>query len=217
MNRQAALSPSAMSLARTSHCNSRGVFIVLVLLFCLLFISGRISMGNSRKTKPRKPGTARSSLPLPPQSRLPVQVTKVTDGDTIKVVAADYSDFDGELRVRFRYIDTPETKQPYGPEATHYLKTLLSGDKKLTISFEEYDMYNRALGVVYYGRRNVNRLLLENGFAWCYRNRCPRSYSSVLKTAQAARRGLWSQSNPQSPWEYRWERKRAWKRKRNEL
>lgn len=122
-------------------------------------------MGRKTKNASKAPSTTRSSLPLPPQKRLHVHVTKVSDGDTIKVVAGDYSDFDGELRVRLRYIDTPEKAQPYGPEATQYLKNLLDGGKRVSISFEEYDMYNRALGVVYYGRSNVNRLLLKDGFA----------------------------------------------------
>lgn len=203
-----------MTAHRTSNANSRAVVISLVLLFCVLFICGRISMGRKTKNASKAPSTTRSSLPLPPQKRLHVHVTKVSDGDTIKVVAGDYSDFDGELRVRLRYIDTPEKAQPYGPEATQYLKNLLDGGKKVSISFEEYDMYNRALGVVYYGRSNVNRLLLKDGFAWCYRNTCPKSYSSVLKTAQDERKGLWAQSNPQSPWEYRAEKRRYYKRKR---
>jgi micrococcal nuclease len=95
-------------------------------------------------------------------------VTQVVDGDTIKVL------INGEEEtIRLLLIDTPETVhpnkpiQPFGPEASAFVKQLLSEKRVLLeLGISERDKYGRLLAYVYTAEGEmVNKLLLKNGLA----------------------------------------------------
>lgn len=101
-------------------------------------------------------------------SRIPVEVTSVIDGDTIRIL------YEGEeTPVRYLLVDTPETnhprfgEQPLGKEATEENRQLLeSGD--VTIELDEgdhYDDYGRLLAYIYVDGESVQEHLLETGLA----------------------------------------------------
>jgi len=100
------------------------------------------------------------------------QVTKVVDGDTIKVEPFA----DGEDSVRLLGIDTPETYYKghsqgfHGEAAKAYLKGLLSvGDTvRIETDEEERDKYGRVLAYVYKGDQNINLKLVAEGLALPY-------------------------------------------------
>jgi hypothetical protein len=75
----------------------------------------------------------------------------VLDGDTIRVQKKDSS----IVTVRLLGIDTPESSQAYGFEATRELKRLLTG-RTMKIESSGNDRYRRLLGVVKVGETNVN-------------------------------------------------------------
>lgn len=111
------------------------------------------------------------------------------------------------MRVRFRYIDAPEKAQPYGKESTQFLKDIAGEEMELDV--HKVDLYGRTIGELYTSDLNVNKAMVDNGYAWCYRNKCPESYRAGLELAQEEKIGLWAADNPQSPWDYRKSRRRS--------
>jgi micrococcal nuclease len=61
--------------------------------------------------------------------------------------------------------------------------------------------------VVRVGERNVNREMVADGWAWAYRQYLDRPHASEYidaeEQARKEKKGLWQQTNPQPPWEFR--------------
>lgn len=135
-------------------------------------------------------------------------VRHVADGDTMTVVTRGA----GKLKVRLYGIDAPETRkpdrigQPYGDQAQRVLKYKLLG-REVQLEVRERDQYNRVVAVVRQGNRDINAEMVAEGMAWAYRRYLEGSYASeYIQLEERARRrhqGLWRQSNPQPPWEFR--------------
>lgn len=141
-------------------------------------------------------------------------VVKVVDGDTITVNA------DGtKLKVRLYGIDTPETEkmsrktgvvfkegQPYGEEAWRVLEDKVGG-QKIHLDIMDVDRYRRMVSMVWKGSRNINQEMVSEGWAWAYRKYLKGAYASEFiqdeEQARKKRLGLWTQYNPQPPWEFR--------------
>ncbi len=66
------------------------------------------------------------------------------------------------------------------------------------------DRYGRTLGDIYLGERWINLEMVSEGYAWHYK-----AYSKDKKLAAAevvarkGKKGLWADSDPVPPWEYR--------------
>jgi len=114
--------------------------------------------------------------------------TRVIDGDTIELE-------DGS-RVRYIGIDTPETNQNYGTEATQANSSLVLG-KTITLvrDISYLDKYGRILAYVYVGDLFVNAHLVREGFATVYTYPPDVRYSDLFldlqNQAQAEGKGLW--------------------------
>ena len=125
-------------------------------------------------------------------------VINVTDGDTIKVKHQG-----SVIKIRLSGIDAPETNQSYGPESRDYLKSIIL-NKTVSIEGNKKDKYGRIIGDVVLDKIWLNKLLIEEGLAWHYKQ-----YSSdaeladAEKRAQRSRKGLWSEDNPIAPWSFR--------------
>ena len=129
------------------------------------------------------------------------QVLRVTDGDTF--VLAD------KTRVRLAQIDAPEIAhfgnpaQPFGKEAKEALTNLVLG-APVEVQVITTDLYGRKVRTVYKDGHNINTELVRQGLAWVYRQY---SYSTELLItevqAKASKSGLWADSNPTPPWEFR--------------
>ena len=127
-------------------------------------------------------------------------VTRVVDGDTIEISPA----IDGVTDVRLIGVDTPETKepgcapQPYGPEASSYAESVLSGQQvELEFDVEKTDQYDRLLAYVYpQGGEMFNEDLLEEGLAQAYpyapNTRYADRFAAAQEQARAAGLGIWS-------------------------
>lgn len=104
------------------------------------------------------------------KNTVPVTLDHVVDGDTLSVT------FDGETKaktVRLLLIDTPESVkpntpvQPYAKEASNYMKELVT-NKKLTLEYDAggaTDKYGRVLAYVYADGKNINEIMLKEGYA----------------------------------------------------
>ena len=128
------------------------------------------------------------------------KVVKIADADTITVLDASNT----QHKIRFEGIDAPERGQAYGSKATDALKGAID-NKPVRVVVSGKDRYQRNIGIVYVGEKNLNQWLVANGWAWHYK-----AYSKDQKlaklelAARKARVGLWGDSRPpMAPWEYR--------------
>jgi micrococcal nuclease len=133
------------------------------------------------------------------------QVISVGDGDTIRV-----SDRDRILTIRLACIDAPETSQPWGKAATNRLRQLLPQGQSVQIREIELDRYGRTVAEIFVGNSSsVNLQMVAEGSAVVYRkylNNCFATKDRYLQAeaiAQQQHLGLWSQAEPQMPWNFR--------------
>ncbi|MDA3835076.1 MAG: thermonuclease family protein, partial [Spirochaetales bacterium] len=128
-------------------------------------------------------------------------VNKVSDGDTIKVTCNGR-----KVKIRLYGVDTPESKQRYGMEATQYTEQAVL-NKIVDIRIIDTDRYGRSVAVVKQGGFNLNEMLVRKGHAWVYDKYCKESFCADFnqyeKQARQQRIGLWEDNTPKAPWDYR--------------
>ena len=127
-----------------------------------------------------------------------VQVTDVTDGDSITV------GFEGrEIRLELAGIDCPELDQPWGDMARQFT-AYLAKDKRVIIWPAYEDPDGRLFAFVFVEDINLNKALLRAGLAWHYRKYVHDALLTALEMeARAAQKGLWGDLNPVPPWAFR--------------
>ena len=138
--------------------------------------------------------------------KLPVKLLKIYDGDTILVSHGSFIS-----KVRLSKIDAPEKKQPFlngrgdaGMVSALCLKQLLKNESHY-IHIEKLDIYGRILGDI----DDISLELVRNGCASLYPHASFQSqsekfeYLRALKTAKAAKRGLWEYSGFMQPKKWR--------------
>jgi endonuclease YncB( thermonuclease family) len=101
--------------------------------------------------------------------------------------------------VRLYGIDAPELDQtcldsrsepyPCGRESFRHLEMLMI-DKPVRCRVIDHDHYRRAVAVCSAGTVELNRRMVEDGWATAY-ERLPSIYSAAEDRARATRRGLW--------------------------
>jgi micrococcal nuclease len=164
--------------------------------------------GPAPRTAPSLPAGAPSQpAPLPAPAPAPTSeraqtgtVSRVVDGDTYDIAIGANT-----VRVRVIGVDTPETVRPgapvdcYGPEASTYAKTLLTG-RPVTVEDDplvaDVDAYGRTLAHVRLDGTLVGETLIAGGYAreYTYRNQTythQGAYRAAQAAAQANRAGLW--------------------------
>jgi endonuclease YncB( thermonuclease family) len=147
---------------------------------------------------------ALNRAPEDPGFTLPARVTKVVDGDTVRLKLDS-----GPLTVRLHGIDAPERDQRHYRAAMKALSALVAG-REVELKPVEQDRYDRMVARVYVGRQDVNAAMVEQGYAWAYRQylgavRGDRDYCELEAAARAAGRGIWegSGSRWEAPWDFR--------------
>jgi micrococcal nuclease len=127
------------------------------------------------------------------------RVVHVVDGDTIAVALRDGR----RETVRVLGVDTPETVKPgtpvqcYGPEASRYTKSRLTGRAvRLELDAETRDRYGRLLAYVLVDGRRFDDELLRLGYARLLviapNDAHGRALLAAENDAREHRRGLWS-------------------------
>lgn len=134
------------------------------------------------------------------------------DADTPKV-RVQARGVNGEFSIRLRGVDAPELNQPRGVNAMMFLFGLLGWKASMAsvparVYVEGRDKYGRTLGVIYSeSGADINALLVANGYAWVDRGAMPKARRRQLEAAQATARerrlGLWADSNPIEPRDWR--------------
>lgn len=138
------------------------------------------------------------------KTALESQVIRVVDGDTVIVALNKKPE-----TIRFIGINTPETVAPnrpvqcYGPEASARTKELLT-NKIVRLekdpSQDDRDQYKRLLRYVFLKEENINRLLVQEGYAKEYTYKIPYQYQKEFRAEQKAAKknkiGLWGACTP---------------------
>ena len=127
------------------------------------------------------------------------QVVSVHDGDTLTVLIDRR-----QVRVRLTDIDAPELKQPFGTRSRQSLSNLCFG-KIAALDVRGHDRYRRTLAQVTCAGKDANAEQVRRGYAWTFvRYARPDSPLIALESeARAAHRGLWQDSAPVAPWDWR--------------
>ena len=142
---------------------------------------------------------------------LPVQVTRVVDGDTLWF----QPDEPGAplVAVRLRGIDAPETCQAWGRQAMAALREHVQGPGRgqvpgqpqpVSLRIHGQDDYRRTLGTLSVGGVDVNAALVAQGHAWAWRDAHGRSpYLQQEAAARSSLRGVHTDVAAETPWDFR--------------
>jgi endonuclease YncB( thermonuclease family) len=129
------------------------------------------------------------------------KVVSVTDGDTITVIRDGH-----QVEIRLYGIDTPEMSQDYGQKARDLTAGLIAG-RNVEVEQKDIDRYGRVVGLVKIDNQNLSEVIIQNGYAWVYRQYCKEKFcSDWVRSEEMARhqkKGMWSNPVVIPPWEWR--------------
>ncbi|MBO3099606.1 thermonuclease family protein [Gelidibacter sp. DF109] len=133
------------------------------------------------------------------------KVVGIMDGDSFKLLTLDST----VVRVRLANIDCPEKKQPFSAKATQFTADAIFG-KMVTINIQKTDRYKRYISnVTYNDSLSLCHELVKNGLAWHYvKYSKDKTLQEMEDKAKAAKVGLWQDSHPTAPWEWRSSKKK---------
>lgn len=133
------------------------------------------------------------------------RVVSISDGDTLTVLDAGQR----QRKIRLAGIDAPERRQAWGERARQFLGQRVH-QRIVRIETGKTDRYGREVGKVWLDGEDVNLALVRAGLAWHYRAYAREQavqdrlgYARAEQEAREERRGLWSDPEPQAPWDYR--------------
>lgn len=133
------------------------------------------------------------------------RVVDVASGDSITIVDSSNTEF----KVRLSGIDAPEKQQPFGVESKKSLADLVNG-KEVTVNWIKRDYHKRVVGKVLLNKTDINLEQVKRGMAWVFKHFMDDPYSQdqadyvdAQEEAEKRHLGLWSQSDPIPPWEFR--------------
>lgn len=141
------------------------------------------------------------------------KVTAVVDGDTIRVlVEGAAAGADGRpVTLRLRGVDCPERGQAYGTRARQFTNKL-AYKARVTFTVTDRDRNGRLVAdVVLPDGRNLTEEIVRAGFGWWFRRYAAADtrLRTLEEEARKAGRGLWADSNPVAPWDWRAARRPA--------
>lgn len=125
---------------------------------------------------------------------------KCVDGDTATFIINNE-----EAKVRFLAINTPETNEKFGKEASDYTCQKLTSAKKIELEYDsgstKSDKYGRTLAWIYIDEKLLQNELIENGLAEVKYIYGKYKYTNLLyetqNIAKQKKLGIWSERNPQ--------------------
>ena len=123
----------------------------------------------------------------------------VADGDTVTVLDSS----NNQHKIRLEAIDAPESHQPFGTKSKQALSDKVFG-KTVKVEWTEKDRYRRTLGHIFIDDRWINQEMIEEGWAWHYKQYSDDEHLAKLElTARAKKVGLWADKNAIAPWDFR--------------
>lgn len=130
------------------------------------------------------------------------KVIRIIDGDTLEVMYGELP-----VMIRMAHIDCPEKQggQPFGQKAKQTLSDLCFG-QNIEVEFAgDKDRNGRYVCVIYNQEgTNLNKEMVSRGMAWHYKKySADNVYAELENNARKNKTGLWQDSNPVPPWEWR--------------
>ncbi|MFO7155560.1 MAG: thermonuclease family protein [Pseudomonadota bacterium] len=142
------------------------------------------------------------------------EVVGISDGDTLTLL----DDSKRTHKVRLQGIDAPERSQPFSEKSRQNLARLAFG-KRVEVHESGRDRWGRIVGKVMVAppgcegcaaTLDVGLAQIESGLAWWFRryakDQTPEdraAYEAAEVRAREAKIGLWADSAPLPPWEFR--------------
>ncbi len=137
------------------------------------------------------------------------KVIAVVDGDTITILDSTNT----QHKIRLAGIDAPEKSQAFGSASKKSLAEMVFG-KQVDIQWSKRDRYGRTVGKVIINGIDANLEQIHRGMAWFYIKYLNEQtiqdrldYSDAQDYAEKNKLGLWADSNPIPPWDYRKQRR----------
>lgn len=139
------------------------------------------------------------------------KVIAITDGDTFKLLTADST----QIKVRLANIDCPERKQPFSNNAKQFVSDAIFS-KTVIVNVLKKDRYRRYISnVIYDDSLSLCHELVKNGLAWHYVKYSKDTTLQKLEdSARLNKIGLWHDANSIAPWQWRDNKKEAYKKKK---
>ncbi|EKR9302809.1 thermonuclease family protein [Enterococcus faecalis] len=169
------------------------IVIVIALSIGIKGIDGVREITDDRVSSTSKIGGNEDRIDkIPKLKKIPVKLIRKVDGDT--AVFSMENPRDGELKVRYLLIDTPETVkpnakiQPFGKEASNRNEQILKNANQIYLMLDKgarTDRYGRVLAYVFADDILVQEKLVSEGLAEVKYIKPPSTkYLSKLKRAQ---------------------------------
>ncbi len=137
------------------------------------------------------------------------RVVGVSDGDTVTVLDATNTQF----IIRLMGIDAPEKKQAFGNISKEHLSGLVF-NKPVAVEYTKQDKYGRTVGKITINGVDANLEQIIAGLAWHYKkyqreqSEADRTiYAQAEEEARVTKRGLWFDTDPAPPWDWRKQQK----------
>lgn len=162
---------------------------------------GQNAFGQEPVAKEKQGDRATEPQTEPPVKEESIEgdVTKVIDGDSIKVRRTDGMEYE----IQIEGTDAPELKQPFGKESAEALQKML-GTSKVKVTWQKKDNFERLLAQVYVKDKHINSEMIRTGNAWHFkRYNQSKKLADLEIEAKKEKLGLWGTDNPQAPWDYR--------------
>jgi endonuclease YncB( thermonuclease family) len=133
------------------------------------------------------------------------RVVGIADGDTLTLLDAANT----QHKIRLSGIDSPEKGQPFGQVCKQSLSDL-AYDRVVAIESSKLDRYGRAIGKVLVNGEDANLEQVRRGCGWHYKKYQNEQslddrliYSKAEDSARVSKVGLWADSEPVPPWDWR--------------
>ena len=132
------------------------------------------------------------------------KVIEIVDGDSIVIES-----FNRPVKIELMGIDAPELKQNYGDVARQHLLDLVF-DKTVTVEYFGLGEDGSIAGKVFLNRIDVAAQMVRDGVAWYDKGNANRLseterqvYTDSEQAARNEQRGIWQESKPLAPWDFR--------------
>lgn len=127
------------------------------------------------------------------------QVQMVKDGSNIFVKSGEKT-----YEVKLYGIDCPAAEQEFGEQSRQYAEDLLKG-KEVWVDVKRLDHSKRYVSKVVVDGKDASVELARAGLAW-YDSRVysEPAVAGAQTEAQSSKIGIWSQTKPVAPWDYRY-------------
>jgi len=128
-------------------------------------------------------------------------VVGVKDGDTVVVLDS----LNKQTTLRLAEVDCPEKNQPFGTKAKQYTSDQIYL-KTIKYVVTDTDRYGRSIAMIYYDTDNkyLSAEIIKAGMGWHYkRYSTSKELATFEDNAKKDKIGLWVDSSPVAPWEFR--------------